>query len=217
MLENPCQLTWNLTWILLSNPQPRVALHTLRYMAPVMAVRSRIPTVQLILSHDWSRMVLGTKNYLIEAGTEWSPFYRRHFQMCFIQYFFISIKISLHVVSEGPIDNNSVLVQMMAWRWRGNNLSSDLMENQFTDTHTHIDICVTWPQCHIRVIPHWLSHIDRDKLLTLCRQHCCAMHFVAWAFFHRNLFLRVKLTIWQHWCIYGLGVDRATSHFLNQW
>ena len=35
--------------------------------------------------------------------------------------------------------------------------------------------------------------------------------------FHWSLFLRVQLTIFQHWFRYWLGAGQATSHFLNQW
>ena len=34
--------------------------------------------------------------------------------------------------------------------------------------------------------------------------------------FHWNLFKRVQLTIFQHWFRW-LGVNQATSHYLNQW
>ena len=34
---------------------------------------------------------------------------------------------------------------------------------------------------------------------------------------HWSLFLRVQLTIFLHWFRYWLGVDQATSHYLNQW
>ena len=34
--------------------------------------------------------------------------------------------------------------------------------------------------------------------------------------FQSSLFLKVQLTIFQHWCRLWLGVDQATSHFLNQ-
>ena len=32
-----------------------------------------------------------------------------------------------------------------------------------------------------------------------------------------SLFLRFKLTIFQHWCRYWLRAGQATSHYLNQW
>ena len=32
-----------------------------------------------------------------------------------------------------------------------------------------------------------------------------------------NLFLRVQLTIFQHWFRWWLGGDQSTSHYLNQW
>ena len=35
--------------------------------------------------------------------------------------------------------------------------------------------------------------------------------------FHWNLFLRVQLTIFQHWFRWWLGAVQATSHYLNQW
>ena len=35
--------------------------------------------------------------------------------------------------------------------------------------------------------------------------------------FHWNLFLRVELTIFQHWFRQWLGAVQATSHYLNQW
>ena len=35
--------------------------------------------------------------------------------------------------------------------------------------------------------------------------------------FHRNLFLRFELTIFQHCFRWWLGADQATSHYLNQW
>ena len=34
--------------------------------------------------------------------------------------------------------------------------------------------------------------------------------------FHWSLFLRVQLTIFQHWFRWWLGADQATSHYLNQ-
>ena len=34
--------------------------------------------------------------------------------------------------------------------------------------------------------------------------------------YHRSLFLRVQLTIFQHWFRYWLGAAQATSHYLNQ-
>ena len=34
--------------------------------------------------------------------------------------------------------------------------------------------------------------------------------------FQWNLFLRVQLTIFQHWFRYWLGADQVTSHYLNQ-
>ena len=35
--------------------------------------------------------------------------------------------------------------------------------------------------------------------------------------FHWSLFLRVQLTIFQHWFRWWLGAVQATSHYMNQW
>ena len=53
----------------------------------------------------------------------------------------ISIKISLKFIPKGPIDNNTALVQIMAWRRPGD---KPLSEPMMVRSPTHI--CVTWPQ-----------------------------------------------------------------------
>ena len=53
----------------------------------------------------------------------------------------ISIKISLKFVRKDPINNNSALVQIMAWRRSGDKLLSEPM---MVSLLTHV--CVTWPQ-----------------------------------------------------------------------
>ena len=49
--------------------------------------------------------------------------------------FCILIKISLKFVPEGPIDNNSALVQIMACRRIGDKLLFEPMLTQFTDAY----------------------------------------------------------------------------------
>ena len=45
------------------------------------------------------------------------------------------INISLKLVSKGPIDNKSALVQVMAWRRIGDKPLSELMLTQFIDAY----------------------------------------------------------------------------------
>ena len=45
------------------------------------------------------------------------------------------IKISLKFVPKGPIDNNSVLVKIMALRWIGDKPFSEPMLTQFIDAY----------------------------------------------------------------------------------
>ena len=46
----------------------------------------------------------------------------------------ISIQISLKFVPNGPIDNKSALVQVMAWRQTGDKPLPEAMMTQFTNT-----------------------------------------------------------------------------------
>ena len=47
----------------------------------------------------------------------------------------ISIQISLKFIPKGSIDNNSALVQVMAWRRTGHKPLPELMRTQFTDAY----------------------------------------------------------------------------------
>ena len=49
----------------------------------------------------------------------------------------ISIGISLKFVLNGPIDNKSTLVQVMAWRQTGDKSLPEPMLTQFTDAFMH--------------------------------------------------------------------------------
>ena len=51
--------------------------------------------------------------------------------------FDISIRISLKFVPKGPIDNKSVLVQVIAWCRRGEKPLPEPMLTQFTDYMRH--------------------------------------------------------------------------------
>ena len=65
-------------------------------------------------------------------------------------------------------------------------------------------------------------HIETEtRWPTVCRRHF-QVHFLEWRYinlhwFFPEFFLRVKLTIFQHWFRWCLGADQATSHHLNQW
>ena len=77
-----------------------------------------------------------------KVDTKQTPFRRRHFQMHFFnENVWIGIKISLKFVPNGPINDILALVQIMAWRLRGDKpLSEPMMVS--LPTHT----CVTRPQ-----------------------------------------------------------------------
>ena len=70
---------------------------------------------------------------------------------------------------------------------------------------------------------HWeLTHWGRDKMADISQttfwnafswMKICKFRLR----FHWRLFLRVQITIFQHWFRKWLGADQATSHYLNQW
>ena len=75
------------------------------------------------------------------------------------------------------------------------------------------------PACHLVCI---LTHWGRDKMATvsqttLSNAFSCMKILEFRLIFHRKLFLRVQLTIFQHWFRWWLGAGQATSHYLNQW
>ena len=67
-----------------------------------------------------------------------------------------------------------------------------------------------------------LTHWGRDKMAVVSQTTLSnafswmKMLEFRWRF-HWSLFLRVQLTIFQHWFRYWLGAGQATSHYLNQW
>ena len=70
----------------------------------------------------------------------------------------------------------------------------------------------------IRILTQW----GRDKMAvisqtTLLNAFSWMKMLEFWLTFHWSLFLRVQLTIFQHWFRWWLGAQQATSHYLNQW
>ena len=133
----------------------------------------------------------------------------------FNENFCILIKFLLKYVCKGPIENNLALVQIMAWRRSGDKPSSEPM---MISLLTHL--CVTRPQwVNIEMV---LTHWGRDKMAANFQTPFSIA--LSWKKmfefrlkFHWRLFLRVQLTIFQHWFRKWLGAVQAPSHYLNQW
>ena len=94
------------------------------------------------------------KLFLENAFNTLRPFPNDVFEsICWKEYVWIPIKISLKFVPKSPINNITALVQIMAWRWPGIKPLSEPM--LFIRLPTHI--CVTRPQrvnkvCNVLVI-----------------------------------------------------------------
>ena len=65
---------------------------------------------------------------------------------------------------------------------------------------------------------HWGRHKMAAVSQTTAWNVCSWMKMLEFRLrFHWSLFLRVQLTIIQHWFRKWLGAGQATSHYLNQW
>ena len=85
--------------------------------------------------------------YLISPWTKWPPFHRRRFHMHFHEENVLYFDwISLKFVPEGPIDNKSMLVEVMAWRPTGDKPRAD---SRFAPHQWETLLCSS--------ISHWLG------------------------------------------------------------
>ena len=90
---------------------------------------------------------------------------------------------------------------------------------------THLKIGFVANLCCLLVdemICTWLIHWGRDKMAAISRM--TLSNIFSWIKmlefqlkFHWSLFIRIQLTIFQHWFRWRLGADQVISHYLNQW
>ena len=116
----------------------------------------------------------------------------------------ILLKISLKFVPKGPIKNIPSLVQVMAWRRPGD---KPLSEPMMVSLLTHI--CVARPHLPLgkmAAFPQTIYSTAFSRMRSV----------VLWLKFHWSLFIRVQLTITQHWFRQWLGAVQATRHYLDQ-
>ena len=75
-------------------------------------------------------------------------------------------------------------------------------------------ICITWPQWVNTLRPRQNSAISQTTFSSAFSW----MKILEFRLkFHWRLFLRVELTIFQHWFRWWLGAVQATSYYLNRW
>ena len=84
---------------------------------------------------------------------KWSWFWWRYFQMHFVEInFCIVFQFSLKFIFTGPVDNNSALLQMMAWCWTGDKPTPQPMVTLVIDELMH---CV-WLVLNELMFQFWL-------------------------------------------------------------
>ena len=100
------------------------------------------------------------------------------------------VEIELLLITYGPVDK-SVLVQVMAWH---QTVAKPKVKPMLTcDTIQHQLICY-------RILTHWgRDKMDAISQTTFSSAFSWMKIFEFWLIFHWSLFLRVQLTIFQHW------------------
>ena len=112
------------------------------------------------------------------------------------------------------------MVVQLCWRWLMACMSNHT--DPFTGGYDYLSTPCS--QCRLKFISvsktgSWLTHWGWDKIAAIF-QTTFSNAFSSmklcefWLRFHWNLFLSVKLTIFQHWL---RCADQATSDHLNQW
>ena len=119
----------------------------------------------------------------------------------------------LKLVPKGLIENKSALVQVMAWHWTGGKPLPGSMIHFTAHAYMHQPRQPDLNQ---------LTHFPLDRIVTISQTifsdaFLWMESFAFWLKFHRSLFLRVQLTITQHWFRWWPGAEKATSHYLKFW
>ena len=125
--------------------------------------------------------------------------------------------------------NLHIVVESVVNPWRLPIRSSCNLATSVTSNKTHL-ACGNW--LDVQITQYWssvmrrswcfhLTHWGRDKKAAVSQT--TLSNAFSWMKmlefrlrFHWSLFLRVQLTIFQHWFRW-LGAGQATSHYLNQW
>ena len=129
------------------NTQPshgRLSVVQLSYYSHMIG-RVKFRMLKVLLSTLWSLEHIGPE-------TKWPPFCRGHFHMHFLQWKWLNFNyIFAEVCPQGPINNISALVQIMAWHQPSNNwLSEPIM------TILPMHICITQPHYVELIVVTWL-------------------------------------------------------------
>ena len=136
----------------------------------------------------------------------------------------ISVKISLKFVHMGPIDNKSVLVQLMAWRRTVDTPLPKPMFVQFSDTYISV-YCMRQQRGMI-----WHAWLTRRQCLTLRPGQFGRLivdDIFQCVFLNENNWLSIKISLKfvpngaidsKSALIHVMALRRqATSHYLNHW
>ena len=103
--------------------------------------------------------------------------------------FCISIRISLKFFSKGPVDNKSVLVQVMAWRRTGDRPLCESMLSQFTDAYMR-----HWGE--MSLIAFVRTGMKRTLLLTPFEQRLNYQHKICLHWGRNKMAAILQMTFW---------------------
>ena len=92
-----------------------------------------------------------------------------------------------------------------------------IQENVIGNVVCEMAAILSQPQC-VHMLTHWCwDKMDAISQTTFRSTFSWMKMFEIRLKFHWSLFLRVQLTIFQHWFRKWLGAVQVTTHFRNQW
>ena len=126
-------------------------------------------------------------------------------------------------ICENSLFSNIFDMTSTHWPIVGSNFNGVIFKPIIQNSNMHILSQHWFSQCWLRsVSSQQLTHSGRDKMdaifqTTFSNIYSWMKIYEYQLKFHWSLFLRLQLTIFQHWFRWWLGADQAISHYLNQW
>ena len=142
------------------------------------------------------------------------------------RYADLSYHVLLLAISQSP--NMSYAKTLITWSTKNidhRTLQIINAENTLIDELIYLSVVYmvgylsTWVRfSHVSTLTYWgRDKMDAISQTTFSSAFSWMKMFEFRLKFHWSLFLRVQLTIIQHWFRWWLGADQVTSHYLNHW
>ena len=151
------------------------------WLYEISKVSFELPRTQNSLAINWKACnfvkvvsVLETDPHVNEFTTheerKWPPFCRIYFQMNLWKLLYFDLKFNWNVFP-GSINNEPVVVQIMAWRRTGDKPLSEPMMTLFTDGHLHRSASINYAYyCHMHQIRYTIWYTIYLMNVLICHK-----------------------------------------------